>query len=152
MSNPGNYLWLNYTPYQDIDKEICSLLKVYDTVVSNNGIHVADLCQGLNTLRQNAKTNHHFLYTSQSPFHENDADYVCGDTFTEINIDNALTNLRKDCKICFNKSFNTTDLDALKKLYASYVLGPSAEDEQITAYIADMDDDSTYEMYYDFVV
>lgn len=152
MSRPENYLWLNYTPYQDIDKEICSLLKVYDTVISNNEINVADLSQGVNTLRQNTKTNKHFLYTIQSPFHENDVDYVCSDVFNEINIENALICLRKDCKLCFIKSFNTTDLDALKRLYASYVLGPSAEDEQITAYIADMDDDSTYEMYYDFVV
>lgn len=94
MSKPENYLWYNYIPYQDIDKELCELAKTYidyvdrlddfveegiQTDVINN---LKSLPSVITSIRNGSKN---FLYSTPS-LPEKDSDYSCNNSFTEIDI------------------------------------------------------------------
>ena len=81
MSDPKNYFWYNYIPYQDIDKELCELAKTYRNYVNNfgevEGVSVSfketigDLLSNTSVKLQG---NDHFLYSSVSDDRFNEVD------------------------------------------------------------------------------
>ena len=101
MSKPENYLWYNYIPYQDIDKELCELAKTYIDYVgrlddfATEGIqtdvinNLKSLPSVISSIRNGSKN---FLYSNPSP-HGKDSDRLCGDSFTEINIASTIAEL-----------------------------------------------------------
>lgn len=81
MSKPENYLWYNYIPYQDIDKELCELAKTYINYVNNfgevEGVSVS-FKETIGNLLSNTSVklqgNGHFLYSSVSDDGFNEVD------------------------------------------------------------------------------
>lgn len=126
MSNPSNYLWYNYIPYQDIDKELCELAKTYIDYVGRfddfveEGIqpdvinNLKSLPPVIDSIRNGSKN---FLYSNPS-LPGKDSDYSCNDSFTEINIASTIGELSAK-KDSLNGLTDVNDID--KQVISDFV-------------------------------
>lgn len=148
MSNEKNYLWCNFIPYQDIDKQICSNVEVFNTIVNNYDGSV-NINEGIDSecslLRDSADSDGHFMYTPMTP--KNDSNYLCSDSanFSEIDIDDAVIKFKRECRSLFKSAIKDSVWDGYIMDY--YPDGTPIEREKFREFVNGNDPDGIIKAY-----
>lgn len=130
MSDPANYLWCNYLPYQNIDKQICANIDIYQTIIENYEDFDTDVLNAYyENLRNGIQNRKHFMYAEIEQ--KDDSAYACGDSFVEIDIDETILNIKKECCDLFKKPLPEATWNGYVVDYANFIIPEDGQGKDI---------------------